>query len=190
MKRLIRTAAFAVATLFISGCHTTRDAARSEIEVDIRKLEQTGKLSIKSPKDVDLKDIVVTRRGTDYDLRIGSYRAVVSQAALEAAVEEVRGRNATWARLAGTIEFLADKAAASQGVPQTPRTSSPPAGMKWVIGEDGLPALAPKDNPSVPRAEILVPVNPVPGFQPLPFMPFSSPGTLLLTNFNLGEVQR
>lgn len=178
MKK-IKLAVFLCLSIVASGCHTTRDASRSEIELDIEKLEKTGKLSIKSPKDVELQDISVTRREGQFDLRIGSYRAVVSQAALLAAVEEVRGRNATWARMAGTIEFLADKAAASQGVPQTPRSTAPPAGMKWVIGEDGIPALVPKDDPSVPRAEILdLPF----GFQRTPYMPVVPLQSLVVTN--------
>ena len=109
--------------LLLTGCNTTKDAARSTIEIDVDKLARTGKLEIQSPKDVDLRDIRVVKKGEDYEVSIGQYQAVVSKAAIESAKAELEANRATISEVVGLIKLLAEKAAASQGVPQT----APPA---------------------------------------------------------------
>lgn len=115
--------------LLLTGCNTTKDAARSTIEIDVDKLARTGKLEIQSPKDVDLRDIRVVKKGEDYEVSIGQYQAVVSKAAIESAKAEVEANRSTIAEVVGLIKLLAEKAAASQGVPQTalpaPATKAP-----------------------------------------------------------------
>lgn len=126
----------------LCGCSSTRDATRSRIELDIDRLASTGKLVITSPKDVDLQDIRVSKSGSNYLVTIGKYQAHVNRAAVDAAIAESQSRNATLTELIGMFRVLAEKAAASQGVPmsQTP----PPPGYK----------LVPKDDPSNPQPEI------------------------------------
>lgn len=138
MKRTIAICMLAVC----AGCNTTKDAARSRIEIDVDKLARTGRLEIQSPKDVDLRDIRVTKSGDDYDVSIGQYRAVVSVAAVESAKAEVEANRSTIAEVVSLVKLLAEKAAASQGVPQSQGFVIPP-GMK----------LVPKDDPSVPKFE-------------------------------------
>lgn len=115
MKSLIPLLAVAI----VAGCSTTRQNARSEIELDIDRLAATGKLSIKSPKDVDLEGIKVVKKDGNYSVTIDKYRAVVSASAMESARAEVEARKATYADLIEMMRFLADKAAASQGVQST-----------------------------------------------------------------------
>lgn len=140
MKRAIAIAAM----ILSAGCNTTRDASRSTIEIDIDKIARTGKLEIRSPKDVDLRDIHVTKSGENYEVSIGQYQAVVSKAAIESAKAEVEANRSTLSEFVSLIKLLAEKAAASQGVPQQPSSFVVPPGMK----------LVPRDDPSVPQPEI------------------------------------
>lgn len=119
----MKTLALIAGLLLLTGCNTTKDAARSTIEIDVDKLARTGKLEIQSPKDVDLRDIRVVKKGEDYEVSIGQYQAVVSKAAIESAKAELEANRSTIAEVVGLIKLLAEKAAASQGVPQT----APPA---------------------------------------------------------------
>ena len=139
MKRAIAM----VIVMMATGCNTTKDASRSTIEIDVDKLARTGKLEIQSPKDVDLRDIRVVKKGEDYEVSIGQYQAVVSKAAIESAKAEVEANRSTIAEVVGLIKLLAEKAAASQGVPQRGSFMIPP-GMK----------LSPRDDQSVPQPEI------------------------------------
>ena len=110
------------------GCHTARDATRSEIDFDLNKLERTGHLAIRSPKDSELVDLWFAKTGTNYVFSIGKYKAVVSAASVEAARSESEFRAMTWNRVMNSLDLLAEKAAASQGVPQTqthPRMGNP-----------------------------------------------------------------
>lgn len=130
--------------LWAPACSSTRDATRSRIELDIDRLAATGKLVITSPKDVDLQDIRVSRAGTNYSVTIGKYQAHVNRAAVDAAIAEAQSRSATLTELIGMFRVLAEKAAASQGVPMGSAAPAPvPEGFK----------LVPKDLPSVPRWE-------------------------------------
>lgn len=115
-----------VLLLFVaSACHTTRDAARSEIDFDLNKIEQTGHLVIRSPKDSELIDLKFSKTGTNYMLSIGKYRAIVSEAAVEAARAEVDARHMTYAGMMRLMEFMADKAGATRGLPQTFQQEQP-----------------------------------------------------------------
>jgi hypothetical protein len=140
MKRAIMLAS----AILFTGCNTTKDASRSTIEIDVDKLARTGKLEIQSPKDVDLRDIKVVKNGDDYEVSIGQYQAVVSKAAIESANAEIEANRSTIADVVSLIKLLAEKAAASQGVPQQPNSFVIPPGMK----------LVPRDDPSVPQPEI------------------------------------
>lgn len=111
--------------LLLTGCNTTKDAARSKILIDVDKLARTGKLEIQSPKDVDLRDIRVVKKGEDYEVSIGQYQAVVSMVAVESAKAEVESNRSTISEVIAAFKFLAEKAAASQGVPQTAPAAAP-----------------------------------------------------------------
>lgn len=152
------TLALVAGLLLLTGCNTTKDAARSTIEIDVDKLARTGKLEIQSPKDVDLRDIRVTKKGEDYEVSIGQYQAVVSKAAIESAKAEVEANRSTIAEVVGLIKLLAEKAAASQGVPQTAPAAPAPATKAQM--------------PTMP-------------FNAVPFTPPES-GTILLPNFPPG----
>lgn len=141
MKRLNLLGLMMAAALLFAGCSSTRDAARSRIELDIDRLAATGKLVITSPKDVDVQGIRVSRNGTNYLVTIDKYQAHVNRAAVDAAIAEAQSRSATLTELIGMFRVLAEKAAASQGVPMAPSTV--PQGFK----------LVPKDDPSIPRME-------------------------------------
>lgn len=62
-------------------------------------------------------------------------------------------------RVVDLLGRVAPLAASMYGIPVSPAPAQPapiqpaPAGMKWTIGAGGLPVLAPKDDPSVPRSE-------------------------------------
>ena len=144
--------------LLLTGCNTTKDAARSTIEIDVDKLARTGKLEIQSPKDVDLRDIRVVKKGEDYEVSIGQYQAVVSKAAIESAKAEVEANRSTIAEVVGLIKLLAEKAAASQGVPQTalpaPATKAPMPTVPFTPPESGMiPA------PNLPPGMLYTPPN-------------------------------
>lgn len=113
--------------LLLTGCNTTKDAARSKILIDVDKLARTGKLEIQSPKDVDLRNIRVVKKGEDYEVSIGQYQAVVSMVAVESAKAEIEANRTTITEVIAAFKFLAEKAAASQGVPQTAPVAPAPA---------------------------------------------------------------
>jgi hypothetical protein len=127
------TLAFFIAVC--GGCATSKTASRSEIELDVDRLQATGKLVIKSPKDVDLQDIRVTKRGSDYSVTIGHWRAVVSAAAIEGAKADAAARQEMNAELVGMVRLLAEKAAASQGVPMA--SGNPAVREASTGGRDG-----------------------------------------------------
>lgn len=156
MKRILTLTGL----LLLTGCNTTKDAARSTIEIDIDKLARTGKLEIQSPKDVDLRDIRVVKKGEDYEVSIGQYQAVVSKAAIESAKAELEANRSTISEVIAAFKFLADKAAASQGVPQTAPVAPAPA----------------------PATKAPMPTMP---FQSIPFTPPES-GTMNVPNFPPG----
>ncbi len=151
-----RVVLLALTMAVMLGCSATKQAARSEIELDINRLAETGKLSIRSPKDVDLSDIRVIKNGSNYTVTIGRYRAVVSEAAVEAGKAEVAARQATYSELIGMVRVLAEKAAASQGVPMAP--SGPAPGVRAGPPGDhgGAPAVTTLTGPDGIAYKVLV----------------------------------
>lgn len=109
----------AVMALAGAGCSSTKTAIQSEVEFDIDRLARTGKLRVQSPKDLDLENVRVTKSGTNYTVSIGRCRAVVSSAAVSAAIADSQTSAQQWADAMELMKFLANKAAASQGVAQS-----------------------------------------------------------------------
>lgn len=152
--------ACAFAALFTTGCAHTGGLVTAKVRIQAG----TNVVEIRQPKDTTIDRLTFDPvHGT---LKLEGYASAGNAAAIATAraQAEAQERLATRAfELGGQIGATVARA---YGIPLSGQTLAPgfvqtspasvwtipdpPAGMKWVLGTNGIPRLAPKDDPSTP----------------------------------------
>lgn len=152
----------------ITGCASPRDVTNARIRFAVGSNEV---FSIEQPKDTQIGRAEY-RRPDGSILILEDYQSTGNAAAIEAFKVQAQMQRDVTIRAMEMVGDAKDQVARSYGIPAggeikpglaqtSPSTvysiPEPPAGFKWTVGTNGIPSLAPKDDPSKSVSEIPVP---------------------------------
>lgn len=154
--------AITVLLAVVTGCASPRKAATAHVTI----ASGTNSVEITQPKDTTIKRL-------EWDPRTGKivmeeYASAANAAVVAGETAKAQAQSATFDRAIAFGQSMGMLAARAYGIPTgdlqpglvqtSPSTvwtiPEPPPGMKWTLGTNGVPRLAPKDNPSIPTPEI------------------------------------
>lgn len=145
MSHLPRVVCSAVVCLLVSGCASQKDVTQAKLRFTFG----TNEVSVTQPKDTVIDHLEfnpVTGK-----VSLDGYHSTANAGAIEAAKAQAAGQAAMFDRSIQALEWAFKAGARSQGIAiedPPPSTFAVPAGFK----------LVPKDDPSKPVPEVIVPV--------------------------------
>lgn len=145
----------------LTGCASPRKASTAHVTIS----SGTNSVEIVQPKDTTIDRL-------EYDTRTGKlvmekYASAANAAVVAGETAKALAQSASFDRAIEFGKSMGMLAARAYGIPTgdlqpglvqtSPSTvwtiPEPPPGMKWTLGTNGVPKLAPKDDPSTPKAE-------------------------------------
>lgn len=149
--------AAALPCLLLAGCGGVPRLVTARVEI----AAGTNRVTVIQPKDTTIDSLRFDpAKGA---LEMKGYASAGNAEAIAAARAQAEAQAQVFGRALDLVGQLSAAFARMYGLPVAPIESAPtaqgripalPPGMKWTLGTNGIPTLAPRDDPSRPAVEV------------------------------------